>query len=126
MLSFAVVLINACNKKDSVPEKTTAEKIAAKWSLAGEIYRDSTAAGITTNTRAGLAGEYVDFRTDGKYYSFVSTTYDTGMYKILSDSKIVFDGDTADIKVLTDNDFTFYNKYQDGFGSYESTINLKK
>ena len=63
-----------------------------------------------TNTTGG-PGDIMDFRNDGKVYSDVSGTKDTSTYSLSGDTKIVLGGtETFDIKTLSSNSFTIYNK----------------
>jgi hypothetical protein len=107
LMITSAALFTAC-KKDK--EKTTAEKVQAKWTLnviAANDFYNNTAHPFNFN---GLAGDYIDFRTDNKAYERIGGSLDTVGYSISSDSKIVYDGDTYDIKTLTENQFIIYNK----------------
>ena len=100
-------LFTAC-KKDK--EKTTAEKVQATWNLNSYAYNDfynNTAHPVNI---AGVAGDYVEFRADGKAYSKIGGSKDTVAYSIVGDNKITFDGESFDIRTLTDNQFVMYSK----------------
>ncbi len=118
---------SACKKKDV--EKTTAEKVVGVWKVSNFSYNDfySNANHFTSYT--GIASDYWDFRTDGKIYLQESGVKDTVSYSIVSDTKMIYDGDDCDIRTLTDNQFVIYNKYTvttSPIQYYESTFNLAK
>ncbi len=61
----------SCKKEDK--EKTTIEKIQAKWTLESVVVHiaDYSVPYDTTLFQAGTANDYFDFRADGKVYSFL-------------------------------------------------------
>ena len=80
-------------------------------------------------TYTGAAGDYVDFRNDGKVYSYINGLRDTTSYGLMNDSKVWFDITTNsfDIKVFTDADLQLYNKEIINATDYdEATVNLKR
>ena len=101
-------LFTAC-KKDK--EKTTSEKVLGKWSVTNTVDNSFYNNTAHVTTRAGLAADYADFRSDGKLYSKDGIYLDTVAYSITVDNKIILDGETFDIRTLTDNQFVLYNKY---------------
>jgi hypothetical protein len=131
ILFFAVAAIvsisfSAC-KKDKA-EATTTQKIQTKWNFESEFYH-SVQPGLPEyrDTLVGLVGEYADFRTDNKVYSYIDGYYDTTTYSIVGDTKIVIDGDTNTIQTLNESKFTIYRKDITSTADYtELTINLKK
>jgi hypothetical protein len=77
-VAFLTVCIAACKKEE---EKGLTDQLMNKWSLVQilDTAYASTAAPIP-NKYDGKTGEYMDFRTDGKLYSFINNTYDTASY----------------------------------------------
>ena len=109
LMIACTALFTAC-KKDK--EKTTAEKVLGRWKVTNTVENEfyNNTAHITT--QAGIASDYVDFREDGKVYSKDGNDPEyVSAYTITGDDKITFDGETYDIKTLTDNQFVLYNKY---------------
>lgn len=100
-------LFTAC-KKDK--EKTTAEKIQTTWNVNSYVFNDFYSNTAHPFSITGVAGDYVEFRADGKAYSKFGGSKDTVAYSISGDNKIVFDSETYDIKTLTDNQFVMYSK----------------
>ena len=100
-------LFTAC-KKDK--EKTTTEKVQATWNVNSYAYNDFYNNTAHPFNITGVAGDYVEFRADGKAYSKFGGNKDTVAYSISGDNKIVFDSETFDIKTLTDNQFVMYSK----------------
>lgn len=118
----------ACKKENTTP-KTTQEKIAGKWKYQSSVVDNFYSGASHINTFTGTAADYVDFRNDGKVYSFVASNYDTSAYGIISDTKMWIDNSSSifDIQTLTDTDFKIYMKEIYAPGDYhESTTNLKR
>lgn len=123
--AFSAILFSAC-KKDDAP--TTAQRLQQKW-IFEKTYSHGVEAGYPDyrDTLIGVAGEYVDFRTNNLVYSYVDGVYDTVPYSIISDSKLIVDGDTTDIQVLDDTQCRLYSKIVSSATNYdESTVFLKK
>ena len=132
LFSFIIVLTltltnTSCKKKDdnnSTHNKTVAEKIQGIWHLNNVIYNDHVDNVDNRDTLTGASGDIVDFRTDGKVYSNVQGTRDTVSYSVTTDSQIIIDIYTFDIKILTDNAFTIYAKDAIGADYSEETDNF--
>jgi hypothetical protein len=119
-----VVLFSAC-KKDK--DKTTQEKLQAKWNFNKE-YSHSYYLGVDSRDTTYGAGDYADFRGDGKVYTKFGTSYDTTNYALLGDDKIIMTygtstlyHDTVHIQVLNDNSLQTYSKYYSGVNFDEYT-----
>lgn len=102
----AVVMVVSCDKDNDKPANTTLSKIQAKWKVANVKFN----IGAEDSTYTGAATDYVDFRTDGKVYTSIGTQKDTSAYSLVNDTKLVVDGDTAVIKQLSGNQFSFESK----------------
>jgi hypothetical protein len=75
-------LLAGCKKENT---ETTQPTLVAKWN----IVTDYTANHIAqTNTYTGVAGDYFDFRADGKCYTKEGSRYDTLSYAITSDTNL--------------------------------------
>jgi hypothetical protein len=125
----AIALFSACKKKDVVVAKTTAEKVLGKWNLSSYVDNSYYSSQNHLTTYTGLAGDYTDFRADGKAYSLFQNSRDTVAYNVASDTKITVDGESYDIKTLTDNQFILYTKSlspSNPANYYETTVNLAK
>jgi hypothetical protein len=127
VLIASIALFTACKKKDV--EKTTAEKVIGNWKV-NSITSKQVFNGNTTNyPYTGIATDFMDFRADGKIYWNLGGTKDTSAYTIISESKLQFDGDEFDIKVLTDKQMSLFNKTTEPNNPadyYETTFNLGK
>lgn len=125
--AIAVLIFSAC-KKDSATSTSTLQKLQAKWNFQKDYYHEHyTGTPDYRDTTYGQAGDYVDFRTDGKVYSRISggAYYDTSNYALLGDSKIVISyggsspgSDTAEIQVLTDTQLQLHSKVYDPAPDY--------
>ncbi len=130
LIWIGLFVIVSC-KKDAEKEKTTAEKIQAKWQIDNIVSNGHFSGEDHKTTYTGTASDYFDIRTDGKISSSFSGNTTTLEYTILGDSKIILDGsDTLTIKNLTENTIVLYSKEDIGVpnpGDYtEGTLNLKK
>jgi len=99
---FLSLLIAAC-KKDKGNGFTG--KLMNKWSLVqilDTVYYSGAAPAPAKYD--GKTGEYLDFRKDGKLYSFLNGTYDTANYTYSeSNFKLNVKGFQYEIQILTDN-----------------------
>ncbi|MBC6111325.1 hypothetical protein ACFOG5_08890 [Pedobacter fastidiosus] len=128
LITLVTVLGLVSCKKDSV-EKTTSEKIQAKWSITSSVnIEDVPPAPKATFTEKGAAGDYVDFRTDGKVYSKQgSSAEEVSPYTIVNDSQVNIDGEIYTIDQLTDNVLVLHSKQVFSTGGYtEDIVNLYK
>jgi hypothetical protein len=118
---------SAC-KKDDKPQ-TTLEKLQAKWTLNKQI-NHFVYLGNQQYDTTSTAGDYIDFRTDGKAYSKVAGTLDTSAYSLLTDTRLITNSgsanDTLDIQTLTLNALQLHYKTNMATGYYESTFYLSK
>jgi hypothetical protein len=126
---FAITtLFTACKKKDV--EKTTAEKLIAKWKVSSYVENDYFNNTNHSATTQGGTTDYVDFRTDGKVYSKEgSSSEDVADYSVVNDNTVKIDGDDYTIKTLTDTQLVLYYKDQTStqpLEYYELTFNLYK
>lgn len=127
-----ITLIAVCSlvscKKDS-KEKTTAEKIQAKWSLVSIVDNETVTGGATPTsfTQMGKVGEYIQFKNDGKVYIKNDGEAEQVVpYTVNNDTQLTLDGDPYTISVLTENSLVIYMKKNFTGGYYESTISLSK
>ena len=97
-----------------------------KWTYVGQVGSETFQGSTRPTSATGVAGDYIDFRTDGKTYSYIASERDTSTYKIISDKLIKVDSDTLEIKTLTTSSFVLYGKKVTPQYSDESTITLKK
>ena len=115
----------AC-KKTETTSQTTAQKVLGKWALVSE-HSSETSQGRTINDiYIGMAGDYVDFRTDGKAYYYFDNAFDTTTYKVISDNLMKVEWDTSTIKTLTGTSFILHNKQSFSDVTTETTLTLKK
>ena len=129
LLAFAFSISSitfSCKKKDA--EKTTAQKLQNKWTFIDIIDNDHYAGADHVITLKANAGDYLDFRTNNKVYSRFQSQPDTSDYKLLGDTKVVFDNyDTLTIQTLTDNTLKMYAKDVTSTTIYEEfTYNLNR
>ncbi len=125
MLAF---IVESCKKKDKDTSKTTLQKIQAKWSIESIIDNDYSSSEIYRDTTVGTAVDYIDFRSDGRVYSFIDNLGDTAAYSLNGDTAINVYSESYRIQSLTDHMLTLYAKENDPLSSdySEEFINLKK
>jgi hypothetical protein len=126
LISAILLVVVSCNKKNDT--ETTAQKIQAKWQIINFVINDHSNGTDDIMTKTGAPGDYFDIRSDGHIYSLSQGSLDTSSYTLLGDSKLIIDiTDTANIKMLTNNALTLYEKSIIDPSEYtEVTINLKK
>ena len=102
----------ACKKETTTQPKTTYEKILGKWKLVTTVTNDYYSGSPHRDTIVWPAGDYIDFRIDGKAYGYNSGSYDTSAYGIINNSKLWIDDVSYvfDIEILTDTDLQVYRK----------------
>lgn len=120
-------LIFSCKKsEDATPvtpvPPTAQSQIIGKWTYVKNVDWYTSGSTTTKDTTAAKAGEYVDFRTDGKYYSHIWDgavfKNDTVAYTVNSNKLIfnmyvspgVYASDTLDIQTISANNLTTYLK----------------
>ena len=119
----------ACKKESTPQSKTTQEKFVGKWNLLSEVTNNYYSGSNHITTYPFTAGDYTEYRSDGKMIEYKNGSYDTFNYGFVSDSRIwiLYIGNYFDIKTLTETDLQIYHK--DEYSPteyYESTLNLKK
>lgn len=104
-----MLILSACKKKDV--EKTTAEKLVAKWKVTSFISNDYYNNANHITTLQGTASDYVDFRTDGKLYTKQGNSAEEVVaYSVVNDNALRIDNEDWTIKALSDNQFVLYQK----------------
>jgi len=124
--ALSTALIFAACKKNT--DKPSSPSLQGKWGVVNESILD-VENGITvySNNYTGVAGDYVDFRSDNKVYSLVDGGMDTSAYQILSNNKVVIDIDTLDIQSLTTASVKLHSKVYSDVNSYEElSVDLKR
>ncbi len=85
---FIVLFLTSCVKNSNIIENTS-NILFGKWNL---VY-DSTFVGVGAGNHSanyiGKAGDYFDFRTDGKVYTSENSILDTLNYHFTSGSTII-------------------------------------
>ena len=123
-LLAGAAIFTACKKNDSTA-RTTAQKVVGKWTYVSDIGTYIHLGVSHPNSYIGIAGDFIDFRSDGTLYDHYNGGSDTTSYTILSDALIKIDSDTLQIKTLTDNSLVLYQGIT-ARDSSQSTITLKK
>ena len=123
LLIGAIAFLTACHKDDS---RSVSEKIMGKWDVANYTQTVSTGGSVTTTTVTPGPGSYIDFRNDGKYYSYLFGNYDTASYSVLSDSYLLMDGDSSVIRGLSDHNFSIAQRTYSGADYTDIQANLTK
>jgi|GEM_PF-2535795 len=114
-LFVLLVLGTACSKSDTAPNNPS---LLGKWTrqTAVEWFTPTSGPIIKDTLSYANNGTYVDFRADGKAYSWntspAGSYYDTASYQVNGNTLIVFDPpslpDTATIQTLTNNTLSLY------------------
>lgn len=123
-IALAVVAsVSSCDKDDNA-KPSTLSKIQAKWGIQNILLDfDGT---VDDSTYTGVSADYIDFRTDSKVYSQVNNEKDTSAYKLVNDSTLVIDTDTARIQQLSGSQFVITETNTELGEDAKITYNLKK
>jgi len=125
VLLAGTALFTACKKTDTAAT-TTAQKVLGKWTFVSKLTREKFQGTWKSYNITGQPGDYADFRTDGKLYSYANTEYDTSSYAIISDKLLKFNKDTFQINTLTTNSFVIYQSDFATKDSSDVTTTLKR
>jgi len=123
--TIATIIVASCSKKDSAP---AGPSLIGKWSLVNlhNLEIDNGAV-IDDDNYTGTAADYVEFKNDNKVYSLIDGQIDVADYQLLPDNKVLIDGETYTIQILTANSTTLYQKFSFSATLYiEVTLNLKR
>lgn len=128
LLTIVLAPSVSCKKETATQPKTTREKLLGKWNWISEVTNDYYGGMPHITTYNFPAGDYMEFKSDGKvteYQSGSALTYD---YGIIGESKIwlLAAYNIYDVKLITASDLQLYKKDVSGADYYESTLNLKR
>jgi hypothetical protein len=124
---FALLFFTGCQKDLNGTDQATEKKIHWKWQVESLVINENISGVSNTRTYAGKPEDYVDFRNDGKMYTFFNNVQDISDYEIKDEKTIFIDGDAAKIHILTETTFVFSSKDETGsIGYVEVVYNLKK
>ena len=128
ILAILVMALVSCKKESTTKPKTTQEKLLGKWNWVSEVVNNYYGGMPHITTYNFSAGDYMEFKSDGKitqYNSGFAMTYD---YGISSDTKIWlgFAYNIYYLKVITESDLQLYKKDVSRADYYESTLNFKR
>jgi hypothetical protein len=118
VLAFAAILFTACSEDET---KSVSEMLMGKWTPEYMKFYD---AGVVVDTIMFTSGEYMDFRSDNKVYSYIDGDYDTSTYMLVNDTKIVTDGtDTMTIKSISETSLLLGQSF---LGTMSAELKCKK
>lgn len=118
---FLTILSFTSCKKDPAPEISDNEKLEDKWTMLSRIvgYTSTSDSVGVPHIYNGQPEDYVEFRKNGRVYTFVEGRNDEegDEFKLISKDKLIIAEDTLVIKELTDNFLTLYLKenHEDGY-----------
>ena len=118
-LISGAVFLTSCDKDDD--DVSTTEKLQKNWAVDSVAVKTTSGAGSATLVYNGTAADYYDFRTNDSLYFKLSTEQDVLPYRILSDSWLLVDGDSAQILSLTGSRMQLYTKDISSPGNYTET-----
>lgn len=118
MLALVFIGILASCGKDSTTTTTPPSTISLlqnKWNLMSiqDIeYVGASTSIIDTIINYGVPGDYIQFNANNIAYERIAAGNDTLSYNLISDTKLVYNGDTFKVNTLTANDLvlTYYGR----------------
>ena len=125
LLTAALLPWVSCKKENTT---TTQEKILGKWNWISEVTNDYYGGMSHITTYNFAAGDYFEFKSDGKVTEYESGTVITYDYGIIDKTRIwlLFTSNIYNLKLITSTDLQLYKKDVSGAGYYESTLNFKR
>ncbi len=101
--------------------------LEGKWNFVTYIKNHHRSGNDNINTTTASSGDYVNFLTDGKLLLRLLSFEDNSTYTVLSNNKILFYGDTFDIKTIDANQLVLIRRDVVSTTEYhEETYNFKK
>lgn len=130
LITAAILPCVSCKKESTTTPtpKSAQEKLLGKWNMISEVYNDYYGGSSHITTYNFPAGDYLDFKSNGKVNSYQGGSTSTFDYGFINESKIWFGflNNIFDLKLLTDTDLQMYKKDVTGADYHESTLNLKR
>jgi hypothetical protein len=128
LLTAAFLPWVSCKKENTTKSTITKEKILGKWNWISEVNNSyySGMSHITTYNFA--AGDYFEFKSDGKVTEYESGTELTYDYGIIDETRIwmLIPSNIFTLKLITATDLQLYQKNGSGTDYDESTLNFKR
>jgi hypothetical protein len=103
-----VALFSSCSKSDI--DKPNSEKLIGKWKFTTSVTNDYYNGAPHLYTRTGDPNDYVEFKADNKVTISFMGFVETNTYVLQDDTKITVNGQTDEIKTLTNNLLILYRK----------------
>lgn len=125
MAFLTVLFFGACKKDD---DKGITERLMNKWTVVQIVDTVYSASGSpVANQYPGKTGDYMDFRKDGKRYSFINNTYDTANYTYSeANFKVNVNAFKYNILILTDETMILHEPHYStstvGHTAYKITL----
>lgn len=125
LIALAAFTILASCKKD---KDTVKERLEGTWKIESLVVNDYFGGSLSTDTYVGTSADFVEFRSNGEFYSSVDGVANLSEYGIVNDNSIWIDDASTiyTIQTLTATTFRLYSKETVGSDYYEVILNLKK
>lgn len=129
MICLACLLLQNCKKAETESQTQAQDKLLGKWNLISELTNNFYNGASHYTTYPFAAGDYVEFRSDGKYIEFKSSQSSTYSWGRVNDLKIwlLFPGNEYELRSMTATSVQLYKKeVYSATEYYESTLSLTK
>ncbi len=128
LFTTAIILLasvfSSC-KKDKA--QTATQKVQHNWTLIDVVDNSHDASGDNITTTNAIAGDFMNFNSNGTVTFQIDGQRDSASYSMVSDTQILLATETFTIKTLTDSQLVLYIKDVISATDYdEETINLKR
>lgn len=126
-------MLASCGKDSTTtttpPSSTTL--LQNKWNVlsAQDIeYVGASTTVVDTVINYGVSGDYIQFNTNNTAYYRIAGSDDTVSYNLISNTKLIFDGDTFAVNTLTASDLvlTYYGRETNPIHNWDNVLVLKK
>lgn len=122
----SLATITAC-KKDKFSDKPAQQKILGKWTFVSVTTETTRSSKVETTTEQADAGDYFDFRSDGKVYFVLNGDKEqSAPYSIENENTLKIDGDSFTIATLTENQLAFEETSVTSTRTRKTTYNLNR
>lgn len=128
LFTFALLPGVSCKKESTSTKQATREKIMGKWNWISEVTNDYYGGMPHIITYNFSAGDYIEFKSDGKVTEHERGTVSIYDYGVIDETRIwlIDPSNVYTLTFVTASDLQVSQKTSSAAGYYESTLHLKR